>query len=134
MYVPDGAVNNTVVCKETSRTVHHCIRKVVDIEEEKNRPQDRYICHINVLNGSVVYVFMCRPFVSRKFTINLVHKIFDANTVVDLSALHFTNVVFIVEVSNDVCSNTKASAFTLIISCNHCITCSACGLSGSSPV
>ena len=35
VYVPDGAVNNTVVCKETSRTVHHSIRKVVDISRRK---------------------------------------------------------------------------------------------------
>ena len=45
MYVPDGTVNNTVVCKETSRTVRHSIRKVVYIEEEKNRPQDSALGH-----------------------------------------------------------------------------------------
>ena len=44
--------------------------------------------------------------------------IFDANTVFDLSALHFTNVVSVIKVSVDV---QNSSVLTIVIPCNHSI-------------
>ena len=38
--VPDGAVDNTVICKETSRTVHRHIREVIYVQEEQDRSQN----------------------------------------------------------------------------------------------
>ena len=38
--VPDGAVDNTVVCEETSRTVHRHTREVVYVQEEQGRSQN----------------------------------------------------------------------------------------------
>ena len=38
--VPDGAVDNTVVCEETSRTVHRHIREVIYVYEEQDRSQN----------------------------------------------------------------------------------------------
>ena len=39
-FVPGGAVDNTVVCEETSRTVHRHIREVVYVLEEQDRSQN----------------------------------------------------------------------------------------------
>ena len=38
--VPDGAVDNTVVCEETSRTVQSHIREVIYVQEEQDRSQN----------------------------------------------------------------------------------------------
>ena len=38
--VPDGAVDNTVVCEETSRTVHRHISEVIYVREEQDRSQN----------------------------------------------------------------------------------------------
>ena len=38
--VPDGAVDNTVVCEETGQTVHHHIREVIYVQEKQDGSQN----------------------------------------------------------------------------------------------